>query len=180
MTGRLATGAQLGRAIRRREWPRRRSARGSRRRAVLSARGFVCVEIRSASHIRPSSWRRSSPRAAVERKWRSSDEPTFAIVEYQSDRFLGVVTIRLREGGSLGFWLTRAARGKGVMTHAVKAVVEWARDKHGIRRLYITAHPDNVASQRVAEKAGFVRAGMTPHKPPFRDGTSKAVRFELA
>jgi len=118
--------------------------------------------------------------AKVERRWRGSEERTFAIVEYQSDRFLGVVTIRLHEGGSIGFWLGRGARGRGVMTEAVKAVVNWARAEHGIERLYITAHPDNVASQRVAEKAGFLRVGITKHDPPFRDGTRRAVRFELA
>lgn len=117
--------------------------------------------------------------AGVQRKWRDSDERTFAILD-GTDRFLGVVTIRLREGGSLGFWLRREARGKGVMTEAVKAVVDWARSENGIDRLYITAHPDNLASQRVAEKAGFVRVGITPHEPPFRDGSSKAIRFDLA
>lgn len=118
--------------------------------------------------------------AKVERRWQGSEERTFAIVEYEGDRFLGVVTIRLHEGGSIGFWLGREGRGRGVMTEAVKAVVNWARGQHGIERLYITAHPDNLASQRVAEKAGFVRVGITQHEPPFRDGTRKAIRFELA
>ncbi len=117
--------------------------------------------------------------ADVERQWEGSDERTFAIVEHQTDRFLGVVAIPLREGGSLGFWLSREARGRGVMTEAVKAAVDWARGEHGIERLYITAHPDNVASQRVAQKAGFVRVGITQHEPPFRDGTRRAIRFEL-
>jgi len=118
--------------------------------------------------------------AKVERNWRISEERTFAIVEHEGDRFLGVVTIRLRDGGSVGFWLAREARGQGVMTEAVKAVVQWARMERGIRRLCITAHPENLASQRVAEKAGFVRVGITSHDPPFRDGTSEAIRFELA
>ncbi len=117
--------------------------------------------------------------AEVERNWEISDELTFAIVEQESDGFLGVVTIRLRNGGSLGYWLSREARGKGVMSEAVRAVVEWARTKHAIERLYITAHPDNVASQRVAEKAGFARTGIISHGTPYRDGTSKAIRFDL-
>jgi len=118
--------------------------------------------------------------ANVERKWRDSDERTFAIVEHKSDRLLGVVTIRLWDGGSIGFWLGREARAKGVMTEAVKAVVKWARSEHAIERLYIITHPDNVASQRVAEKAGFIRVGVTTHEPPFHDGTTKAIRFDLA
>ena len=48
-----------------------------------------------------------------------------------------------------------------------------------MRRLELMAHPDNTASQRVAEHAGFARVGPAPHEPPFRDGTSVAIRFEL-
>ncbi len=118
--------------------------------------------------------------AEVERKWQGSDERTFAIVDQESNRFLGAVSIRLRDGGSIGYWLSREARSQGVMSEAVGAVVEWARAEHGIERLCILAHPDNVASQRVAEKAGFTRTGITTHRPPFRDGTSKAVRFDRA
>ncbi len=117
--------------------------------------------------------------AEVERNWESADELTFAIVDQKSDRFLGAVAIRFREGGSLGYWLSREARGKGIMTAAVKALVDWARTNHGIQRLYITAHPENVASQRVAEKAGFLRTGVTSQSAPYRDGTSKAVRWDL-
>jgi RimJ/RimL family protein N-acetyltransferase len=45
-------------------------------------------------------------------------------------------------------------------------------------RLHIAAHPQNVASQRVAERAGFVRVGITPHSSRFHDGTGDVVRFE--
>jgi RimJ/RimL family protein N-acetyltransferase len=90
-----------------------------------------------------------------------------------------VVTVRLREGGPVGYWLAPEARGRGVMTEALRDVVSWAREEHGIGRLVLTTHPDNVASQRVAERAGFVRVGLTEHEPPFRDGTAHAVLFEL-
>jgi RimJ/RimL family protein N-acetyltransferase len=116
---------------------------------------------------------------AVERAWKESDERTFAITEAKTGTFLGAVTLRLREGGTVGYWLAPEARGRGVMTEAVKAVVQWARSTHGIERLFLTTHPGNVASQRVAERAGFVQVGITDHEPPFRDGTTSAVLFEL-
>ena len=132
----------------------------------------------------PSPYREQDGRewlARVAHKWEHDDEErVFAIVDGERDEFLGVVTIRLSDGGSLGYWLRREARGSGVMTQAVQALVDWARDEHGIERLCITAHPENLASQRVAEKAGFVRAGVTTHEPRFRDGSTTAVRFELA
>jgi ribosomal-protein-alanine N-acetyltransferase len=117
--------------------------------------------------------------ADVREAWRTTPERTFAVVDGDSDEFLGVVTVRLREGGSVGYWLKREARGRGVMTEAVRAVVDWARREHGIERLVLTAHPENVPSQRVAEKAGFRRVGTTTDHPLFRDGTREAVLFEL-
>lgn len=115
----------------------------------------------------------------VRAAWRETPERTFAIANAATDEFLGVVTVRLREGGSVGYWLRREARGKGVTTEAVCAVVEWARGAQGIERLVLTAHPDNIASQRVAEKAGFRRIGTTTEHPAFRDGTCEAVLYEL-
>ena len=117
----------------------------------------------------------------VDSEWMESDERTFAIIdETRSEPFLGVVTVGLRDGGTVGYWLAPWARGRGVMTECVSAVVGWARDEQGVQRLFLTTHPDNVASQRVAERAGFVRVGMTDqHDPPFRDESTAAVLFEL-
>src|SRR5262249_22670060 len=118
---------------------------------------------------------------AAERAWQESDERTFAIIDEARDPELqGVVTVRLHEGGTVGYWLASWARGRGVMTAAVAAVVDWARSEQGVRPLFLTTHPENTASQRVAERAGFRRVGMTDPEPPCRDGETKAVLFEIA
>ena len=39
-------------------------------------------------------------------------------------------------------------------------VAHWAFDELGVYRLELTTAPDTVASQRVAERAGFTREGM--------------------
>jgi RimJ/RimL family protein N-acetyltransferase len=109
---------------------------------------------------------------------RAEHEHTFAITRPEEDELLGVITVRLRHGGSIGYWLRAEARGAGLMTEALAAVVAWAREQHGVEGLVLTTHPDNVASQRVAERAGFVRAGMVEHQPPFADGLTRAVRFD--
>jgi hypothetical protein len=47
----------------------------------------------------------------VERAWTESEERTFAIIdEAASEPFQGVVTVRLREGGTVGYWLARTRR----------------------------------------------------------------------
>ena len=93
---------------------------------------------------------------SVERAWNESDERTFAVCG-DDDTLVGAVTVRLHEGGTVGYWLAPSARGQGLMTEAVQAVVRWAREKHGIQSLRLWTHPENIASQAVAERAGFVR-----------------------
>jgi RimJ/RimL family protein N-acetyltransferase len=116
---------------------------------------------------------------SVERAWRESDERTFAICR-DDDAMIGAVTVRLRDGGTVGYWLSPAARGQGLMTEAVRAVVGWAREDCGIGRLSLWTHPENLPSQAVAERVGFVRVGVGEHTPPFQDGSTLGVRFELA
>jgi RimJ/RimL family protein N-acetyltransferase len=118
--------------------------------------------------------------AAVLEAWQTTPERTFAILDEESQVFLGVVTVRLVEEGTVGYWLAPAARGRGVMSRAVALVVEWARTTHRIRVLRLTTHPDNAASQHVAARAGFRRVGTTSDHPVFRDGTTEAVLFELS
>jgi RimJ/RimL family protein N-acetyltransferase len=61
----------------------------------------------------------------------------------------------------------------------VIAVVAWARGQ-GVTEFSLTTHPDNVASQRVALKAGFREIGPVDEPRGFRDGTTTAILFELA
>jgi RimJ/RimL family protein N-acetyltransferase len=108
------------------------------------------------------------------RRWDADRERAFAITIPPSDELMGVISVERRPGGVIGYWLHARARGRGLMTEALIAVAEWA----DVRGLHLNAHEDNVASQRVAEKAGFVRVGLVPHDPPFHDGRADAVRYE--
>jgi RimJ/RimL family protein N-acetyltransferase len=111
-------------------------------------------------------------------RWDELRECAFAITTHDDDELLGVISVRLIEGGSIGYWLRPRARGRGVMAEALQGIVEWAREEHGLHGLFLTTHPDNVASQRVAERAGFVCVGPVEHLPPFADGRTDALRFE--
>lgn len=59
----------------------------------------------------------------------------------------------------IGYSMLPAFRGRGTATRAVRLVGRWALEI-GVRRLVAGTAPDNVASQRVLEKAGFVREGV--------------------
>lgn len=67
----------------------------------------------------------------------------------------------------LGWALARREWGNGYATEAARTVRDWARTEHGIGALISLIAPENVRSQRVAEKLG-ARAGetvATPHGP---------------
>jgi len=105
-------------------------------------------------------------------------EVPFAITERGAGEMIGSIAVRVHPQGSIGYWLRESLRGQGLTTEAVIAVVRWAAAEHGLHDLHLTTHPDNLASQRVAEKAGFVRGGMVVHEPPFGDGGMRALRYE--
>ncbi len=57
---------------------------------------------------------------------------------------------------STGYVIGRAWWGQGFATEATRAMVDLARQHH-VDRLLAYCHPEHVVSQRVLEKAGFVR-----------------------
>ncbi|WP_345388154.1 GNAT family N-acetyltransferase [Nonomuraea salmonea] len=60
----------------------------------------------------------------------------------------------------VGYMTAPWARGNGYAAEAVLAVARWLFERHGFARLQLRAATANTASQRVAEKAGFVREGV--------------------
>ena len=103
----------------------------------------------------------------------------FAIEEAETGELLGAIDVRLGDEGSIGYWIGPWARNRGVATRALTLLSQWAIDEGGVRRLLLMTHPENVASQRVAEKAGFRRIGAMNDHLPFQDGTTEAFVFEL-
>lgn len=80
------------------------------------------------------------------------------------DALLGGVTLsNIRRGvaqtGSLGYWAGEVYAGKGYITAAVRAVVRYAFDDLDLHRVEAACQPDNLASRRVLEKAGFTQEG---------------------
>ena len=62
----------------------------------------------------------------------------------------------------LGYHLLPAHQGRGLATEGAIACRELARER-GIQRLIAVIRPDNLASQRVAEKAGLALERETEH-----------------
>ncbi len=93
---------------------------------------------------------------------------------YYHGRGFGLLAAELRETGEvvgrvgflttelddtadaeLHYHLAPAVWGDGLGTEATRAVLEWVRREHDLRRIVAAIHPDNRASARVAEKCGL-------------------------
>lgn len=66
---------------------------------------------------------------------------------------------RENERAEIGYSLSSLHWGKGLMTEAARAVVNWAFQTYSFNRMFATCDPRNVGSWRVLEKLGMKREG---------------------
>jgi RimJ/RimL family protein N-acetyltransferase len=98
-----------------------------------------------------------------EKGWRDGDRAGFAI-EAHDGEFLGLgMVIDIDWDGQqaeIGYVLGPAARGRGAATRAVKLLTGWCFGQLGFVRLELWIDVTNPASERVAERAGYVKEGV--------------------
>lgn len=86
----------------------------------------------------------------------------FAIEENQV--FVGCIDVKradwLNGNCEIGYWTMPAQRGRGIMSEALKLLAHWVLIEQGFTRVEVRIASQNFASQRVAEKAGFIREGI--------------------
>ena len=63
---------------------------------------------------------------------------------------------------SVGYWVSEAVGGRGVATAALRQTISVAFGELGLHRIQGETLLDNVASQKVLERNGFVRIGIAP------------------
>jgi RimJ/RimL family protein N-acetyltransferase len=79
----------------------------------------------------------------------------------------------------IGYGVHKEERGKGYASEALRAVARWALTEGGIQRAWLTVNTDNVASIRVAEKAGLRREGTLRRAGLEDDGLHDLAVFSL-
>lgn len=113
----------------------------------------------------PQPYTRSDAHAYLEAcriGWRDGTFANFAVV--LDGRAVGSIGVRWLEPdqgvAEVGYWVAPDARGQGVCTRALRLVSTWVLARPGMARLQLRADEENVASNRVAENAGFTREGV--------------------
>ncbi|MDG4793161.1 GNAT family N-acetyltransferase [Micromonospora sp. WMMD1082] len=94
--------------------------------------------------------------------WAAGSSACFVITD-AADRYAGSIDLRLSATDPLvadvGFVTAPSARGRGYQPAALAAVCAWGFTTLGLARIEWQAQVGNVASRRVAEKAGFTLEG---------------------
>jgi RimJ/RimL family protein N-acetyltransferase len=93
--------------------------------------------------------------------WEQETRFPYLITLKKSGDAIGMIDPRI-EGPKMGigYGAARSHWGKGYMTEATRAIIEWAFQQPAIYRVYATTDVDNTASQRVLEKAGMQCEGI--------------------
>lgn len=119
------------------------------------------------------------PRAAAWRKflqmpgaWAVQGFAMFAVVEKASGRWIGNVGPWQPEGWpgtEVGWTLSRHSWGKGYAREAAIVTIDWAFENLGWADVIHTIHPDNTASQKLAQRLGSVNRGPGRLPAPHED-----------
>jgi len=69
-------------------------------------------------------------------------------------------TSQRERSGEMGYWIRTTESGRGVATEAGARILQLAFEELGMHRVTLRIAVGNVASERVAEKLGFVHEGL--------------------
>lgn len=79
----------------------------------------------------------------------------------------------------VSYWVTPAARGRGLAAAATAALADYCFENLGLYRLELAHRVNNPASGHVAQRAGFIVEGTERGKLMYLDEFDQRVRFDV-
>jgi RimJ/RimL family protein N-acetyltransferase len=111
---------------------------------------------------------------------RTGSTASFVICDVVTGERLGNVgLVRAAGVAEVSYWLASAARGRGVATRALRLISWWAFDRIGVDELRLWTHVDNLASRRVAERAGYRRSHEYDRRRQVKGTSWRTVAYSL-
>lgn len=114
---------------------------------------------------------------------RFAESDGFELAILQTGAMVGVIGLHgatdRNSGCEIGYWLARNAEGKGIMTRACAAVVDHALGAMERHRVQIRCAVENVRSQRIPERLGFVREGIQREAERRADGYLDLIVYSM-
>ena len=93
----------------------------------------------------------------------------------EAGRFLGIISA----DEEFGYWLSREAQGRGIMTEAGDAVLDWVFTRTETRRLESGTLDGNLPSQNTLAKLGFTHVGRVLRVSKALEGPVEGPLMEL-
>ncbi len=95
---------------------------------------------------------------------RQAQENGFNAGIFHRDRLVGVIGFHYVDHEDrkteIGYWLAASMQGKGLMTRACRAMVDYAFRELGLNRVEIQVAIDNLRSRAIPERLGFTQEGI--------------------
>jgi ribosomal-protein-alanine N-acetyltransferase len=90
---------------------------------------------------------------------------SIALAIWCGDRLIGQITLGgisygAQRGAHIGYWIDKEHANRGFTTRAVRELTKFGLEVLRLHRIEIAIRPENGASRRVAEKAGFQFEGL--------------------
>lgn len=121
--------------------------------------------------------------ATMVEKFIRSPLGNWAVVDKVSGQMIGALCFEKLDDrqmtAELSYFLKKDYWGQGLMTEAVKNLVFLAFYEFGLKELTIITHEENVASQTVARKSGFVQVGQYKGSDRYSHKTRNYRKFSL-
>ena len=104
----------------------------------------------------------------------------YAVVD-DADRVAGAMGAHSMTDGvaHVGYWTAASARGRGYTTDALRTITTWFFRARGAARVELVVEPANVASIRVAEKAGFRAEGLLRQRYVLHERRIDVVMYSM-
>ena len=121
--------------------------------------------------------------ASRDADWEKSEHYSFVITEQPGGEFIGGVGLnfinRVHNLANVGYWVRSSRTRRGFASAATRLAARFGMKELGFTRLEIVAAVENLASQRVAEKAGAKREGVLRNGIRQHGQLHDAVMFSL-
>jgi ribosomal-protein-serine acetyltransferase len=138
---------------------------------LRDAEELWAVTVANQEHLAPwMPWAVGNPRLEQTADWirasgrQIAEDNGFQCVIEADGRLCGAVGFHridwVNGVTSIGYWLAARAQGRGIMTAAVRGLVEHAFEGWGLHRVMIEAAPGNVRSRAIPERLGFTQEGV--------------------
>jgi RimJ/RimL family protein N-acetyltransferase len=104
---------------------------------------------------------RQETRTDLERTYDDLKDAQWFFVQKKDETRIGYIAHFLAAGETeIGYFVVPSERGKGYVSEAIKIIVDYIFQSKNVERVQAKADPENIASWKALEKAGFKREGV--------------------